>query len=137
MVDTTYVNFPKILFETNLPNSGTILNLHFTVCPTDQENYRWVDRHCYYLEMDPKSIEEAKVNCASKFQNSGKLFEPLSLQVNDLVWEEFKDTIVPGGRGPWIGVTDQETNSVFKYTSSGSVVSFTIPWFAGITLKPK
>ena len=105
-----------------------------TVCPIDQSNYAEVDGHCYYLEMVRMTYEEAKVNCASKF-SSGKLFEPLSLQVNDLVWEEFKDTIVPG-YGPWIGVTDQETNSVFKYTSSGSVVSFTIPWFAGITLKP-
>ena len=80
------------------------------------------------------TYEEAKANCATKFLNSGKLFEPLSLQVNDLVWEEFKDTIVPNDYGPWIGVTDQETNSVFKYTSSDSEVSFTIPYYPGVTL---
>ena len=80
------------------------------------------------------TYEEAQANCASKFINSGgKLFEPLSLQVNGLVWEEFKDTILANSVGPWIGVTDQGTNSVFKYTSSGSEVSFTIPWFPGVT----
>ena len=84
--------------------------------------------------MDRKNIEEAKVNCASKFQNSGKLFEPTSLIVNNLIWEEFKDTIVPKHNGPWIGIGDQETHSVYKYFSSGSVVSFTPPWLATISL---
>ena len=77
------------------------------------------------------SYEKAKVNCATKFLNSGKLFEPLSQQVNDLVWEEFKGTIVSNRYGAWIGVNDQETHSVFKYTSSGSDVSFTIQWLPG------
>lgn len=77
------------------------------------------------------TYEKAKVNCATKFLNSGKLFEPLSQQVNDMVWEEFKDKILSKGYGPWIGVNDQETHSVFKYTSSGSEVSFTIQWLPG------
>ena len=91
-----------------------------------------ISKRCYYLEMVRMTYEEAKANCASKFLNSGKLFEPLSLQVNDLVWEEFKDTIVPNGYGPWIGVNNQERNSVYKYSSSGSEVSFTIPWKHGL-----
>ena len=74
------------------------------------------------------TYEEAQANCASKFLNSGKLFEPLSLQVNGLVWEEFNDTIVSNQVEPWIGVTDFGDVGKFKYASSGSEVSFTIPW---------
>ena len=100
-------------------------------CPTDDSRYKWILEHCYYLEIDDKTYEEAKANCATKFSNGGKLFEPMSLQVSELVWEEFKDTIISKGYAPWIGVNKQEAHSVYKYTSSGSNVSFTIPWLPG------
>ena len=103
-----------------------------------------VDGHCYYLEIVGMTYEEAQANCASKFLNSGKLFEPLSLQVNGLVWEEFYDTIDSNPRGgPWIGVTDHGGGygaGWFKYASSGSEVSFTIPWLnpgSGSTFSPE
>ena len=65
-------------------------------CPTDDSRYKLISsaalslNRCYYLELDYKNYEDAKTNCASKFSSGGKLFEPLSLEINYLVWEEFK-----------------------------------------------
>ena len=111
----------------------TILHFNFQTyhfpgnCPTDDFRYKWISERCYFLEMERKNYGEAEANCPTKFSNGGKLFEPMSLQVSELVWEAFKDTILTG-YGPWIGVNDKGNPSVYKYTSSGSKVSFAIPF---------
>ena len=90
-----------------------------------------ISGHCYYLELSRMSYDDAKSNCASKFSNDGMLFEPITWDVNKLVWEAYKDKLVSGGYAPWIGVNDIGSEPNFKYTSSGASIPFNPQWFPG------
>ena len=74
------------------------------------------------------TYDTAKSNCASKFSNGGKLFEPATWHHSKLVWEAYKDTIVPKSFGPWIGVNDVASESNLQYVSSGGSIPFSPPW---------
>ena len=57
-------------------------------CPTQNFKYRLIDRKCFYYETIKKhSLKIAQENCVGKFPNGGKLFEPITLDMNYKVLE--------------------------------------------------
>ena len=79
------------------------------------------------------NYDSAKSNCASKFSDGGKLFEPTTLDVNQLVGKAYEDTIVSDGSAVWIGVNDIANETNFEYTSSGASIPFSPQWWTSNT----
>ena len=74
---------------------------------------------------------DAQLNCQNKFGNlGGKLFEPLSVEINDKVLIASRE-VVSGYFWFYIGVKRSATvGSDFKFVSSGVTVPYAIPWFS-------
>ena len=90
-------------------------------CLSNTENYHMVDGYCLYFETQSFDYENAQRNCATKV-SGGKIFAPLTKSMNDRVYGEFKQ--ITGKQGwVWVGVTDEDTEGVFRYASSGVPVS--------------
>ena len=85
------MNFCAFIFVLFLFNHKTIGMQEIVVsehiwCPTENFNYRLIDGECFYYETVKKhSLQIAQENCAGKFPNGGKLFEPRSLIMNAIV----------------------------------------------------
>ena len=100
-------------------------------CPTENTNYRLISGRCYYLDVGEKTYETAKNLCATKFV-AGKLFEPENLSTNNLVWNSFKDIIIPNSIPTlWIGINEKNSENNFHYDSSETKISFNPPWESG------
>ena len=118
-------------------------------CIYNLENYHFIDDRCFYFETRHFNYENAQENCANRFSSGGKMFEPLSISINDRVYGEFKE-ITGKEDWVWVGVIDKENEEVsrytssevplykenegvFRYASSGVPVSnhMTIPWRSG------
>ena len=67
----------------------------------------------------------------NKFPAGGKLFEPMTLAENKLVYNTANPIFNLQSVGAWIGVTDASQEGSFKYDSNNSPVSFNIPWYGG------
>ena len=98
-----------------------------SVCPTGS-NYLSVDGRCYYIEsVRQSSYATAEAGCAGKFPQGGRLFEPLTIEINDKVLNASRD-VVSGGYY-YIGIKrDATVGSDFKFVSSGVTVPYAIPW---------
>ena len=80
--------FVFVLFLSNHNTIGMqeILVSEHIWCPTENFNYRLIDGECFYYETVKKhSLLIAQENCAGKFPNGGKLFEPRNLIMNAIV----------------------------------------------------
>ena len=72
------------------------------------------------------SYETAEAGCVGKFPKGGRLFQPLSIEINDKVLIASRE-VVSGWF--YIGVKRNETaGSDFKFVSSGVTVPYAIPW---------
>ena len=78
--------FVLFLFNHNTIGIQEIVVSEHIWCPTENFNYRLIDGECFYYETVKKhSLQTAQENCAGKFPNGGKLFEPRSLIMNAIV----------------------------------------------------
>ena len=118
-------------------------------CIYNLENYHFIDDRCFYFETRHFNYENAQENCANRFSSGGKMFEPLSISINDRVYGEFKE-ITGKEDWVWVGAIDKENEgssnvdysgvplfkeneAIFRYASSRVPVSnhMTIPWRDG------
>ena len=110
--------------ETNLKNQiDTKMNK--AVCPTGSPGYHLLGNKCIYYEKTYLSWENAKKGCTDKFSSGGRLHEPLSLQEHSDVHT------ITNKSSYWIGVDDLSQEGNFTYSSSGSKISFNLPWHSG------
>ena len=88
-----------------------------------------VDDRCYYYEdVLLSSYDQAQAGCAGKFQKGGRLFEPLTLGINNLVLAASRD-VVSASNYFYIGVKRSVTiGSDYKLISSNVTVPFDINW---------
>ena len=98
-------------------------------CPTDNMYYKFIAGRCYYLEKDTMTYEKAKQHCSTKFVR-GKLFEPESIAIFNLVVNTFKD-LPTWPKWAWIGVNEKNSENNFHYDSTGVKISFNPPWKSG------
>ena len=98
-----------------------------SVCPTGS-NYLSVDGRCYYIEsVRPSSYATAEAGCVGKFPQGGRLFEPLTIEINDKVLNASRDVVSSGWH--YIGIKRGVTvGSDFKFVSNGVTVPYAIPW---------
>ena len=112
--------------------------LAFT-CPTEKSTpksvFQEIDGFCYHFNNERgRSYQQVENYCRNVFgpSMSGKVFEPPSLNVNDVVLKAANAALQINPLGIshifWIGVT----NGDFKYKSNGLPVSINrIPWHIG------
>ena len=104
-------------------------------CPTNSLGYYLVGNKCIYYdsfsEKTETTWENAKKGCKDKFSGGGRLLEPLSLQENNDVFALIRSIENQNVRqySYWIGVDDLSQEGSFTYSSSGSKISFNLPWF--------
>ena len=77
---------------------------HELQCPSGSK-YKVIEGICIYFETQKLNFAKASANCKTKFGNGngGRLFEPKSLHMNQLVYEASVDV---GFSPRWIGVND-------------------------------
>ena len=100
------------------------------ICPNGS-NYRIVDKRCYYFHSVKISThEKAQANCAGKFPNGGRLFEPQSLTLNNNVLIASREMFLEES---WFAIGVKRTNSAsdYKYISNGVKVPFDLPFYIG------
>ena len=90
-------------------------------CPTSDPKYYIVDGVCLYYEPTDLSFDDAIQNCHTKFQATGRLFEPKTVAINRKAHKTGLDN-VSGFYHPWIGVRQN------KYVSDGSPILIDPPW---------
>ena len=75
---------------------------------------------------------DAQLNCQNKFGKlGGKLFEPLSVEINDKVLIASREVVSGSNNWFYIGVKRNATvGSDFKFVSSGVTVPYAIPWIS-------
>ena len=97
-------------------------------CPTNEANYALIDEKCIYFEIKKLNYDKAQENCATKFPG-GRLFEPRTKSIFDKVCTAIKEVT---GEEAWfrIGITDQSTEGIWRYPSTGNKVSdsMSLPW---------
>ena len=91
--------------------------------------YHLVEGICLFYTETELSYEDAKVNCESKFNGYGRLFEPKSRGIN----KKAHDAGIENGHGNWywIGVNDQKLEGSWVYTNSGQPISIYPNWRLG------
>jgi len=91
-------------------------------CPTSDPKYHIVDGVCLYYELTHFNFDGAIQNCHTKFQATGRLFEPKTVAINR---KAHKTGVVnlSGFYHPWIGVRHN------KYVSDGSPILINPPWY--------
>ena len=132
------MNFCAFIFVLFLFNHKTIGMQEIVVsehiwCPTENFNYRLIDGECFYYETVKKhSLQIAQENCAGKFPNGGKLFEPRTLVMNAIVLKGSEHIIAPDIRA-WfyLGIRRETVESEYKFLSDGKSLNFTLPWWPG------
>ena len=115
--------------ETNLQNQIDT-KISRMACPTDSPGYHLVGNKCIYYEQTSLNWENAKKGCKDKFSGGGRLFQPFSLQENNDVAAIIK-RLYSKLSNFWIGVDDLSQEGSFTYSSSGSKISFNLPWHEG------
>ena len=99
------------------------------ICPNGS-NYRIVDKRCYYFHnIKISTHEKAQANCAGKFPNGGRLFEPQSLTTNNNVLKVSLEVIPEGNNWFYFGIKRNNSTSEFNYVSNGLKVPFEISWY--------
>ena len=100
------------------------------VCPTSESGYIIVNNKCIYLESSAMTHANAKLNCLAKMEcyGFGRLFEPKSKSMNDLVATE--TNTVFASYWVWIGFNDIATDMTYVFDSDNSPVlsAFSPKW---------
>ena len=94
-------------------------------CPDDDANYALIKGVCYFFENSKMWHSTAQENCNNHIVNGtkGRLFEPRTLETNDLVFSNFSS--VHGNQNIFIGIDDINETNKWVYSSSGEQANFT------------
>ena len=99
-------------------------------CDTLGNNYEYILGNCYYFEASAYSFTKASEKCKDSFGDFGigRIFEPRSKILNDLVIQEARTTVKLDDF--WIGIRDSDSKNNWQYVSSNQTVSWT-NWRSG------
>ena len=92
-------------------------------CPTSDPKYHIVDGVCLYYELTQFNFDGAIRNCHTKFQATGRLFEPKTVAINRKAHKTGVDNL-SGFYHSWIGVRQN------KYVSDGSPILINPPRYS-------
>ena len=125
-IDTTHISKLRISILITLIHLFLFL---FQACPAGWHSFQ---TSCYHLPVGKKSWYSAKLECSSN--NGAQLVKIDSSEENDFI----KTTFLADGAGYWIGLTDEETEGIWKW-SDGSILAGFQKWHesqpSGIPLK--
>jgi len=111
-------------------NAADIICLKKNTCPTSESGYIIVNNKCIYLESSRMNHANAKLNCLAKMEcyGFGRLFEPKSKSMNDLVATEANNFF--GNAWVYIGFNDIATDKTYVFDSDNSPVlsAFSPEW---------
>ena len=114
-IDTTHISKLRISILITLIHLFLFL---FQACPAGWHSFQ---TSCYHLPVGKKSWYSAKLECSSN--NGAQLVKIDSSEENDFI----KTTFLADGAGYWIGLTDEETEGVWKW-SDGSILAGFQKW---------
>ena len=99
-------------------------------CP-ERGKYKLIDGVCYFFDNTGRNFDEAQTNCKKIFGPTGKVYEPKTEAEGRIWYDNYGDEKLLNARA-WVGITDRETESVYKYASSGIVVpESALSWYSG------
>ena len=123
---------------------------NFTDCPPaglpNSEYYQLIDGNCYFYQKTTTQISftAAQEDCASKFPNGGRLFEPQSLEIATRVQTETSNYGLQNQLF-YIGVKsdlamysskDHDLAGDYIFATSGVSVPYEISWMPGAPRNP-
>merc|ERR1712008_532713 len=99
-------------------------------CPTENSGYRILEDRCYFFEKVDRDYSATQEYCKTAFGPNvvGKLWEPKSLKINNVVGAEAKNIFGTSysGYGFWIGISN---DGKFRYQSSGETATWDMPYY--------
>ena len=100
-------------------------------CPIQSEKYKRIHGVCYFFDTYPtRTFDEAQANCKKIFGPTGKIYEPITEAQARIFYDNYGSGKLLDNAA-WVGITDRETEGVYKYASSGIVVSETaLFWYS-------
>jgi len=104
-------------------------------CTDGETGYKLVANNCYFFENVPLKRFEAIVNCASKFPSGGRLIEPRTTHLHDLIVEESASYFASSVYYAWIGVEYSQAKDAFIYTSDEKPVTIA-KWYQKNVAQP-
>merc|ERR1712129_432760 len=97
--------------------------------PTENSGYRILEDRCYFFEKVDRDYSVTQEYCKTAFGPNvvGKLWEPKSLKINNVVGAEAKN-IFGSSRydGFWIGISNDGKS---RYQSSGEAATWDMPYY--------
>jgi len=106
-------------------------------CPTEnyttegiKHGYKLIEEKCYFIQIISRTFKKTQEFCVTVFgpMHKGKIFEPRSSNVNNLVLKEALGLNRGTGQYFWMGVN----NTDYKYISNGLPINLgLIPWDLG------
>ena len=104
-------------------------NIKKMSCPVGGQ-YKSINGVCYFFDATNRNFDQAQANCKQIFGPTGKIYEPKTETEARIFYDSYKLGILSSYT--WVGITDRETEGVYKYASSGIVVpESALFWNAG------
>ena len=91
-------------------------------CPTENPSYKWIARKCYFFDANRQTFQNAADKCENMFKLGGKLVEPRSLEVKDLLYEASK-TATGSSYEYWLGIVFSEARNDYVYRFDKQLVT--------------
>ena len=101
-------------------------------CPVGGQ-YKLIHGVCYFFDTTIRTFDEAQANCKQIFGPTGKIYEPKT-EAEVRIWYDNYGSgkLLKANVEAWVGITDRESEGVFKYASSGTVVpESALFWYSG------
>merc|ERR1712008_274175 len=95
-------------------------------CPTEKNGYKLLENQCYFFEKVNRDYGVTQEYCLTAFgpNFAGKMWEPQSLQINNVVGAE-AERILGKSKYVWIGITN---DGLYKFQSNGVPVAYEMPY---------
>ena len=91
-------------------------------CTTEKPGYKWIAGKCYFFDATIQTFENAADKCENMFKVGGKLVEPRSLEVKDLLYEASK-TVTSSSYEYWLGIGFSEARNDYVYRFDKQLVT--------------
>ena len=89
-------------------------------CP-EGEQYKKINGVCYHFDKTSRTFDETQAYCEQIFGPTGKIYEPKTEAEERIFYDNYGSGKLIDSCA-WVGITDRETEGVYKYASSGTVV---------------
>ena len=110
------------LFDLPLLIKNNVCRLLESECPTEKPGYKRIAGKCYFFDANRQTFQNAADKCENMFKVGGKLVEPRSLEVNDLVYEASK-TVTGSSSEYWLGIVFSEARNDYVYRFDKQLVT--------------